>query len=102
MTAELPPGTELQNLLEPIRRSIESFVFESGTEPLGAVTGLLAAIPSDLGERIGGAWAGLVRRVPDRELRRIVSHEDRLLVDLVLSMSQDRRSFASNSGADRA
>jgi hypothetical protein len=88
----------LLELLDPIRPSIEEFVHDQ--PGIGAVTGLFAAIPPDVGERIGGAWAGLVRRVPDGELRQLVSHEDRLMLDLVLSMSDDRRSFTSVAGTE--
>ncbi len=93
------PARRLMELLDPYRSSLDAFVHEQ--PGLGAVTGLLAAIPPDVGDRIGGAWADLVRAVTDGELRRIVSHEDRLLVDLVRSLTDDRRAFAP-PGADHA
>jgi hypothetical protein len=102
MRMTTPTADRVQHLLEllgPIRPSIEELVHEQAG--IGAVTGLLAAIPQDVGERIGGVWAGIVRRVPDGELRGLVSNEDRLLLDLVLSMSDDRRSFSPAAGADR-
>ncbi len=94
------PVRTLMELLDPFRPAIHDYVHDS--QGLGAVTGLLTTIPPELGDRIGHAWSGLVRAVPDGELRQLVSHEDRLLLDLVVSMSDDRRSFSPSAGADRA
>ncbi len=91
----------IRELLEPIRPSVEYAVFAAEPTPLGSVTGLLSAVPADVCESIGGLWADTARFVPERELREQFSHEDRLLLDLVLSMADDRRSFAHSAGADR-
>lgn len=95
------PYARLREMLAPIRKSIEGVIFEPEPAPLGSVTGLLSAVPAELCEKVGGIWSSMSRRVPDAELRREFTHEDRLLLDLVLSMSDDRRSYAAPTGADR-
>lgn len=101
MSAADDPFDRLREMLVPIRASIECAIYEPEPDPLGSVTGLLTAVPAELCETIGGLWAGISHRVPDAELRRHFTHEDRLLLDLVLSMSDDRRSFVLPAGADR-
>ena len=91
----------IRELLEPIRPSVEDAVFAVEPTPLGSVTGLLSAVPADVCESIGGIWTDAARFVSEDELYEQFSHEDRLLLDLVLSMADDRRSFAIPAGADR-
>ena len=91
----------IRELLDPIRPSVEDAVFAVESTPLGSVTGLLSAVPADVCESIGGLWADTALLVPEAEIREQFSYEDRLLLDLVLSMSDDRRSFALPAGADR-
>lgn len=96
MTVECDDSlVRLRDLLVPIRASIEDVVYSPGGSALESVTGLLSAVPAELCERVGHAWADLAHRVPVGELRGRFSHEDRLLIDIVLSMTDDRRSFES-------
>lgn len=90
---------QLCQLLKHIRQSVEGVIFANETEPLGALTGLLAAVPTELSERIGMMWTQCTQGRTIEEFNRSLTHEDRLLLDLVLSMSDDRRLHSSVVGA---
>lgn len=84
----------IHELMVPLRQSVEDAIFTSHSPPLSSLTNLLSSVSTELCDQIGEIWSELSSSAPEQELSQHFSQEDRLLLDLIISLSDDRRIYS--------
>lgn len=87
------PLEQLQDLLLQIRTNVEGLVFTPSPSSPDSVTRLLSAVPLNVCEKLSAAWAVAIDQFPAEDRARWFTAEDRLLLDMILAMYDDRRNY---------
>ena len=95
----LNPIEYLRDILVGVRASVEGIIFTTAPSTPESVTQLLSAVPLAVCEKLSCGWAGVREHVPANEIEQWFTSEDRLLLDMVLAMYDDRRSFLTQQQA---
>lgn len=96
-----PTAQRILELMVPVRESLEEAIFATQSPPLSSLTNLLSSVSTELCDQLGEIWTEFSSSAPEQEISRHFSQEDRLLLDLILSLSDDRRVYSCSAGPYR-
>lgn len=87
------PVEQLRDLLVQVRATVEGLVFTPSPSAPDSVARLLSAVPLNVCQRLSSAWASVLDQFPAEYRARWFTAEDRLLLDMILAMYDDRRTY---------
>jgi hypothetical protein len=87
------PVEQLRDLLVQVRATVEGLVFTPSPSSPDSVARLLSAVPLAVCEKLSAAWAVVRDEFPAEDRSTWFTAEDRLLLDMILAMYDDRRNY---------
>jgi hypothetical protein len=87
----------IRRILEETRIAVELIVYSNNANSTRTLTDLLAAVPVQVADNLGRNWSEIQKTHSKSQIVQYFRSEELLLLDMVLAMYDDRRSYTVQS-----